>query len=521
MSDPTWPDTPPPAPPIADYPVRWPDPPPRPAPRPVAPAPSPVPPAAVPAAPFAAPPPARPGRTAGLVAVAALLVLALAATAIALGRSPDTPVAASPSTSAGKGSGGQAGTTSSTRRTAPSTRNPGLTIPGLPTPSAPSGPKATPEEIKAEVLELQRFVAERRGLSFKNDVDVQVLSAADFKARVRTEFEKEKDDLARKGRVYKALGIVGPDVDPTEAQLSLLGDGVLGFYDPATDVLVVRGERITPFWREVVVHELTHALDDQQLDLQRPDIDQRTDGSEWAYLALVEGNAKRIENDYVAQLDADDQQTLQSEMLQLGLEQMGALMSGSLTLALIQEAPYTLGEPFVRAIERNGGNAAVDRAFGDLPTTAEQILHPEKYTAREGAKEVAPPDVPGTATGDGVLGEYLTGVMLHTGGGVDNLGDLLGQLLDGQIDPSTMDEQQLTDMLGGGLTAIDTPDGWGGDRYVTYTEGSKTCIRVDWVWDTDAARRSFLRDLTTWATTDGKGKIESPGGDRVRLTRCA
>ena len=41
------------------------------------------------------------------------------------------------------------------------------------------------------------------------------------------------------------------------------GGGVVGFYDPVTKVLKVRGTDLTPYRREVIAHELTHALDDQ------------------------------------------------------------------------------------------------------------------------------------------------------------------------------------------------------------------------------------------------------------------
>jgi hypothetical protein len=54
-------------------------------------------------------------------------------------------------------------------------------------------------------------------------------------------------------------------------------------------------------------------------------------------------------------------------------------------------APYIYGTLFVNTLRRQGGWAAVDRAWEDPPTTTEQILHVEKWLAHEPAKRVSAP----------------------------------------------------------------------------------------------------------------------------------
>ena len=86
---------------------------------------------------------------------------------------------------------------------------------------------------------------------------------------------------------------------------ALLEAGVLGFYDPETDELVVRGGDLSPMTRQTIAHELTHALDDQWFDLAKAEYEQSDDEVGFGVAALAEGNARRIDKLYAAQLDDD------------------------------------------------------------------------------------------------------------------------------------------------------------------------------------------------------------------------
>src|SRR5437588_512232 len=79
------------------------------------------------------------------------------------------------------------------------------------------------------------------------------------------------------------------------AESSLLSNGVAGFYDPTSKTLVVRGEKPTPYVRQVLVHELTHALQDQYFSINRPDLDRADDERGDGLLGLSEGDAVRVD----------------------------------------------------------------------------------------------------------------------------------------------------------------------------------------------------------------------------------
>ncbi len=436
---------------------------------------------------------------------------------------------------------------------------------GTPTdPSAGAG-GIDPAQLEAEVTKIEAFVEQDRGHTFKAKVPVQVLAKPAFQKRVLDEFEASKDAMVKQGDLLKAFGLIPADLDVVATQQKLLGDGVLGFYDPKSKELVVGGDHIGPFLREVMAHELTHALDDQWFNLDRPALDHATDGSDWAFLALVEGSAKRVENDYVKQLSDADQQALQEEQLQLGLDQMDAMLSTPMVLARIQMMPYDYGEPFVRGLVERRGLAALDDAMGQPPTTSEQILDGTKYDAHEGALAVDTPAADGTTEDDGVLGELLTGLVLHnatddglgglglggppgglgsgdTGGstgdgGAGGLGaldskalqDLLNKLMNGEIDPAELEQilGGLGGSGGGGLGAtsfgaVKTVKGWGGDHFVLWTSPAQgACVRTDWKMDTPAALAAMTSELRTWAASDPKVTIDQPTPDAVRATRCS
>ena len=459
-------------------------------------------------------------------AIAAAIVLLAGAFLIGsrVGREDAAPV--SPTSSAASSPSSQKAPTAP-----PSTQGQGQGQ-GRPSTTPPASPGSPVDDaaVTAEVSKLQRTVEGIRGLKFHNDVTVTVLSPADFKARALTEFDKETDQLKTQGQLLQALGLIPADADPVEVQKNLLGEGVLGFYDPITKALVVKGDKIGPFFREIVVHELTHALEDQQFNLNRPEIDSRTDGSQWAWQALVEGSARRVEYDYVRGLPAAEKQQLIDDMMNLGGGAAGleSMASVPLALVLIIQSPYDYGEPFVRDVLQRHGQSGLDNAFSDPPTTSEQILQPDKYESREGAAQIDKPAADGTQITDGTLGEIMTGFLVN---GEVSLDDLLGKILGGGIDPEdpsgglggllggNMDDPTKLNDMSALLGKADKVKNWGADKYVLYTSANQTCVKVDWTMDSQADTQSLRGLLNEWSRKDGKAKVESIG-DKTRVTRC-
>jgi hypothetical protein len=171
---------------------------------------------------------------------------------------------------------------------------------------ATTGEPASRAEVEAVVAEIGTFVERERGLELLEPVDVELAGEGDFQDRLLADFEEDVDELRATGAFLEGLGMVEPGTDVVDAMRSLLGGFVVGFYDPESGELVVRGAELTPYVKTTIAHELVHALDDQHHDLDRPEYDDADDEVGLGFSAVAEGNARRIESAYRASLHEDE-----------------------------------------------------------------------------------------------------------------------------------------------------------------------------------------------------------------------
>jgi hypothetical protein len=349
---------------------------------------------------------------------------------------------------------------------------------------------ATEAEIDAAVTDISAFVEQARGLEFREPVDIALADEGEFQSRLLEDFDEDADELRKTEVFLEGLGLVEPDIDLVEAMRSLLGGGVVGFYDPETTELVVRGAALTPYVRTTIAHELTHALDDQHFGLDRDQYDDADDEIGFGFSALVEGNARRIEQAYRDSLSEEEQTQADDEELSYG----AGIDLGDVPLVLVDliTAPYSLGEVLVDRIVDDGGEDALGAAFGDPPRTSEQVLDPERYLAQEPAAEVPHPEAEGEVVNDGQVGELMVFLVLAEALGNDD--------------------------------AREAADGWGGDWGVAWQDGERSCVTATFVGDdvaeTDAMRQAFDR----WVAESGdtvEAAVEGDGGRPFTVRSCA
>jgi hypothetical protein len=343
-----------------------------------------------------------------------------------------------------------------------------------------------PDRWDPRVVDLAAFVEEERGLHFDHPVPVDFLTAEQYSQRTRVdESELTNGDrrMIEEGTApLRALGLVPADFDPVESANDLSDTATVAFYDPLTERIAVRGTDMNTDLRVTVVHELVHVLQDQHFDLEEmlEDVDPTGDQLT-AYLALIEGDATRIQQAYVRSLPSDERDTY-LDAADGAEEQLGAIPG---VLVAMEGAPYALGPWLVELIAADGGNSAVDEAFDNPPTTTEQMVDPRSYFAGQSAHDVAAPTVPSS-------GEQI--------GEDDTLGALpLFLLLSERIDP---------------LDALSAVDGWGGDAYVVYGRGGKTCMDLAVEGDSAGDGEELHKALQAWAGAGptGAAQVRSDGG---------
>ncbi|MEJ7584070.1 MAG: hypothetical protein WKF43_08270 [Acidimicrobiales bacterium] len=432
-------------------------------------------------------PPPRQGRDA-TVAIVALAVAFAVLVAAGIGwvvvrsndREPQTVAAPETSTS-----------TSTSSTIAPTTST---IVPTTPSSTAPpaSGPATT---LEAALPDLVAFVERERGHRFRTRPVVDAIAPADFDAKLRADLVDERASIAADQVTFQALGLIEPTTDLAAVYDSLLSASALGFYDPDTKELYVEGETVTPLRRAVIVHELTHALDDQYFDLDRSQaLDERPDESAFGFLSLIEGSARRVENAYRETLSVAERGEVSAEERQLA----GAIDVLSLPISLIflQQIPYLAGEALARRLVDQGGAARLDRAFRAPPETSEQVIDATRYDSQEPALPVSAPPADGTVADRGAFGS------------VDLQATLLG-----------------SDVVGA-LEALSDQSGWGGAPTSPGGRPTAERARVRLVGDTAADTARFRNDLFAWVAdheAEVTEVVDPAVADRpvIEMNRCA
>ncbi len=338
------------------------------------------------------------------------------------------------------------------------------------------GTEGLPQEVRDELLALVNLTQDLRELSFIEPPLISVVTEAELEARVRAQIEEEAEDFPVDEALYQLLGLLSKTADLATLLSDLYGEQVAGFYDGETGELVVpiRDDGFSPVQKATMVHELTHSLTDQNFDFhagyQAMFDEQRYDEAS-AYQALIEGDASLNEVLYLQTLSQTELGEFFAEALQAGTGQLDAAPR------FLQETlifPYDTGLAFVQGLYLSDGWDSVDEAYGrllDLPGSTEQIITPDDY-GRDLPIDVRMPDitVPGyTLEENSVWGEFGLRVMF---GGV-------------------MDEEAT-------LTAA---DGWGGDRYSLWYDGTNAAFLILYEGDTgqdlEETRIAFLEYATT------------------------
>ena len=369
-------------------------------------------------------------------------------------------------------------------------------------PEAAAAAPSPPDEWDPRI---QRFVdfVERdrdRDLEFEHPVRVEFLGDAAFRRRLERDeanlTDEDRHDIAESAAIFRALGLLTAEVDFLGASSDLDADTILGYYDFDTKKMVVRGTELGDVeTRATVVHELTHALQDQRYGIDKLYDRTETSGEIFALDALTEGDAIYVETDFVDTLPAkqqDEYYSVDPDATATTAEPDPTSPDVPEIMAIASDAPYTLGFDFLIELSAKGP-PALARAYRRPPVSEEQIIDPVAWAEHDRPRAVAkPPLEPGdekAAPADefGALSLYLT--------------------LASRIDP---------------LVALDAATGWGGDRFRGFTRDGLDCLRGTFVGDTARDTSELAAALGEWAATLPAGMATVTTGDEgVQLTSCA
>lgn len=350
-------------------------------------------------------------------------------------------------------------------------------------------------EWDSRVAELAAYVERTRGLAFKHAVRVRFLPDDEFTKKLTADHgeltKDRKRDLEHQALLLRAVGLIQLDAGKLlEGVNAARSANTLAIYSDDKETIFVRGEELGVATKVILVHELTHALQDQHFDLER--IHDRSP-SGYAVRALVEGDAIRIEHEYRSTLSQPDKEAYDAESDQKVEEARAAVPAEApAVLQIMQVFPYSVGRTFVEALLATRERKGVDDAFRKPPQSSKQVLNPGAFLdgdkparirapkLREGEKRVGKPDV------FGAFALYL--------------------MLSARLDPAVA------------LSAIAS---WDGDSSIQFTRSGTACVRVTFRGSTAESTAGIAAALEQWAALGPSGSatvVRAP--DKATVTAC-
>lgn len=345
-------------------------------------------------------------------------------------------------------------------------------------------------ELRALATRLLPDLATRAGMELRSPVRLEMRGRAELVRYLEAKLDEElpPEEARDRTEAYALFGLVSPDLDLRTVLLGLYTEQVAGFYEPDSTALFVLDDQPPEALEALLVHELVHAVQDQNADLRALTDEDLGSDRVAAAQATIEGHATLVMFEYMteqmtgAPIDLGQIPDFAAQVrpaLQAMNSQFPALAS---TPRVIREAllfPYVEGAGFV---QRLWADEARRDPFGDrLPESTEQILW----------ADAAPPLGVGLSVDSGriVFDEVMGALELNI-----FLEDVLG-LPGGRDGPYRGSA--------GALTAA-----WDGDRYalVERTDGSRV---LSWhvVWSDERARDRFVEAVEAARTAFG-GPVE-------------
>jgi hypothetical protein len=291
-----------------------------------------------------------------------------------------------------------------------------------PAPSPPKEPdevKITPrqaEELFHSVDEILDFDSKQTGLPIKREVK-RKLTSRDEVVSFLTKHLNDEDTkrLRRSELVLKKFGLLPRDFNLETFLVALLREEVAGYYDPKTRTVNLLDWVPMEEQEPVMAHELTHALQDQSVGLQKwmkkgekdlgeikkdpTPADIENDEMDSAREAVIEGQAQAMMFQYAIAptghsittspelVNAMEEETLTGTPGTKVFNEAPIFMKESLTF------PYSYGMNFVvKLMQKVGKEKAFAGVLQNPPHTTRQVMQPETYLSGESIQPMRVPD---------------------------------------------------------------------------------------------------------------------------------
>lgn len=311
---------------------------------------------------------------------------------------------------------------------------------------------------KIERRDLQKSVAKIRELEFLKPIIYSTIYKKELKDIVKKEFEKGFTGIDEK--ILKKFGFIKPNENVLSGITDLYNEQVQGMYDEETgEMVIVKGVPLSGNIQKMfLVHELTHALQDQNFKLKSLPLYSENDDKVLACLSLIEGDATVVMFQYYKE---------HLKIYNILWDMLSYLLVDQ---SKLRGSPYYIREnllfPYKWGIRFISGKTwdEINEEYKNPPESTEQIMHPEKY----------PQDKPIDVTIPETMSNW----------------NLLGSNTMGEFNIRV-----LFSIYFGEYESALPSGGWGGDKWQVWENSDSGELRVIWytIWDTKKDADEFYR----------------------------
>jgi hypothetical protein len=263
----------------------------------------------------------------------------------------------------------------------------------------------TPDEAKqlfSLVDQLLKFSSQETGLPIKSQVKRQLTTRTAVESYLKEKFNDDEDAkrMQRSEIVLKKFGLLDRDFDLKPFLLALLTEQIEAYYDPKEKMVNLLDWVPVEEQKGALAHELTHALQDQRVDLDKwsdqtpPDVSHNSaqdsdhlakDELDTARDAVTEGQATAVMMDNLLKpmgrsLIGDPEVVDFIKDKMAGSEDSPVLARAPLLLSESLLFPYREGLSFEQDVWMDRGRtAAFAGALDRPPTSSWEIMNPREY----------------------------------------------------------------------------------------------------------------------------------------------
>jgi hypothetical protein len=277
----------------------------------------------------------------------------------------------------------------------------------------------TPEQAKElfrSVDDLIKFASDDTGLPIHHEVKRTLTTRAEVEKYMTEKFAEDEDSkrMQRGEIVLKKFGLLDRDFNLKPFMLELLKEQIAGYYDSKTKTVYMLDWIDPDTQKQVLVHELTHALQDQHTDLEKWNDQTPADPShnvgedndhlardemDTARTAALEGQAMAVFVDY--SLKPSGRSLVKNPEL---LDQLESQMQSSEDSPVLARAPLLLSESLLfpykdgLSFEQDvwmdkGKQAAFAGVLDRPPSSSWEVINPRVYEQSKQSPILVLPDI--------------------------------------------------------------------------------------------------------------------------------